>query len=330
MVRLVFPSGRRHAFMGAMAPRVSDAVQAQAPRTTDAEPKSGDEASQVIRRFIQGNKRYVERREQHGVALSSPQLKGHLVEDMLRPKMVKAIVLLNARSIASAPLLLSTHPSETRSVRICGNVCGMDDGAVGAVELLAENVSPPLVLVLGDSYNDVVEAAVRVAMIKAGRAMDVPSLPPKSVLNIEDLGDLSIVKQVMTIAHDALQERPGASLGKLCELAAHLSVWHSIESLMSSSALVWRRAKAGELEIRGAFLNNETGRIRFLGEHPSKIELLASLPLHESIRTAEDAPVPAAEALAQLVSGNRRCAAGRGGQTTVTGKAVLRRLSHRA
>ena len=97
-----------------------------------------------------------------------------------------------------------THPSETRSVRICGNVCGMDDGAVGAVEILAENVSPPLVLVLDDSNYDVVEAAVRVAMIKAGRAVDVPSLPPKSVLNIEDLGDLSIVKQVMTIAHDAL------------------------------------------------------------------------------------------------------------------------------
>lgn len=293
----------------------------------DPEPASSNEASQVIRRFIQGNKRYVERREQHGVALSFPQLKGHLVEDMLRPKPVKAIVLLDARSIASAPLLLSTHPSETRSVRICGNVCGMNDGAVGACEFLTENVSPPVVLVLGDSNNDVVEAAVRVVMINAGRALDVPSLPAKSVLGVNDLETLSIVQQIMTVAEDALQERPGASFEKLCELASHLSVWHSIENLMSSSAVIWRRAKSGELEIHGAFLNNETGRIRFLGEHPSKLELLATPPLHESIRTADDPPVPAAEALAQLVSGNRRYAAGRGGQTTVTDKTVLRQLS---
>merc|ERR1719272_1820069 len=65
-----------------------------------------------------------------------------------------------------------------------------------------------------------------------------------------------------------------------------------------------------------------------LGEHPSKKLLLAECPSSDVIRTADDPPVPAEEALATMYAGNRRYCSGMGGLVTGTmDKQLLMQLS---
>jgi len=104
-------------------------------------------------------------------------------------------------------------------------------------------------------------------------------------------------------------------------------LWLTIEALLRSSPKISYGVKDGAFEIHGASLHSESGRVQFLGEHPSKNQLLMERPPDEVCRTADDPPVPAEEALVTLFSGNARYASGFGGQTQVRDQEVLFKLS---
>ena len=129
-------------------------------------------------------------------------------------------------------------------------------------------------------------------------------------------------------AHDALLQEPNGSFAKLCELACKLNVWRTIELLLTSSAAINQAVTDGRLQVQGAYLLVETGKVMMLGEHPSKKLLLAECPSSDVIRTADDPPVPAEEALATMYAGNRRYCSGMGGLVTGTmDKQLLMQLS---
>jgi len=300
--------------------------QQQQGRDRVAAVQGKSEASRVVWELIQGNKRFTEERKNNRVKpLTFPMLVDHFIEDLLNPTRVKVVIMLDSRSMTSGPQLLGMHPSETRSVQICGNSCGKNDGSVGAVEFLVEKVLPPVVVVIGNSRNSLIECAMRVALKKHRPDEELP--PSNSKLADEKLAGVRLVQLLVPIAEAALEESPRARFEKLCEIASHLNIWDTIENLMFSSLAISDAVKKGSLQVHGAFVDDDTGAMTFLGEHPSIERLVNAPPKFTAIRTAEDPPVPAAESLAQLYSGNRRYSAGKGGQAGSSDASVLNALS---
>eukprot|EP00416_Gambierdiscus_australes_P017191 CAMPEP_0171071488 /NCGR_PEP_ID=MMETSP0766_2-20121228/10348_1 /TAXON_ID=439317 /ORGANISM="Gambierdiscus australes, Strain CAWD 149" /LENGTH=763 /DNA_ID=CAMNT_0011528031 /DNA_START=39 /DNA_END=2330 /DNA_ORIENTATION=- len=281
-------------------------------------------ASDIIWELNQGNKRFVAQRQagnSSGGRLSEVPPVDRFIEDPLRAPEVKAIVCGDSRASLPMANVFDTRPGELQVLRVCGTVLSRQDGVVGSLEFLVEQVSPPVLLIMGQSQNDVVESAVHAVMLEAGRT-DIPfGTPSKTVTD-----KLHLVNQVLPAAQDAIHEQPQASFETLCELTSQLSIWQSIEAVFRSSRMIADGAAAGKFEVHGAYLR-QTGRVQFLGEHPSKQILLQDKPSLEAIRTAQDAPVPAAEALALLYVGNRRYAVGKGGQMLLHDERVRFRLS---
>lgn len=265
----------------------------------------------VLQKLNDGNKRYVAK-QQAGITGEDRFTQFKLVEKLTEQQFygagVKAIVCGDAHSphIAS---LFDTDPGDLMAIRVMGTVISPEDAMVGSLEFLYEQQGAPVMIVLSQSQNDVVECAVRLAMQEAGWKGNVP-LPDETLRTM----DLDLVKLVLPVAHDALLERPSSSFKMICELASQLNMWKSIQALLQSSKLIADAVREGKLQVHGAYLDKETGKVRFLGNHPSEASLLSSGRSWEKIRTAEDPPVPAAEALASLYVGNRRYAAGLGGK----------------
>ena len=210
---------------------------------------------------------------------------------------------------------------------MCGNVCEKNDGVIGSLEFALAAEMPPVLLVMGNSMNELVDYAVIHAMKAAGRsANEIPDkLPHKGPQMVDKLW---VVHMLAPAAHDALLQEPNGSFAKLCELACKLNVWRTIELLLTSSAAINQAVTDGRLQVQGAYLVVETGKVMMLGEHPSKKLLLAECPSSDVIRTADDPPVPAEEALATMYAGNRRYCSGMGGLVTGTmDKQLLMQLS---
>eukprot|EP00930_Biecheleria_cincta_P084722 TRINITY_DN74171_c0_g1_i1.p1 TRINITY_DN74171_c0_g1~~TRINITY_DN74171_c0_g1_i1.p1 ORF type:complete len:785 (-),score=127.33 TRINITY_DN74171_c0_g1_i1:459-2813(-) len=289
----------------------SPKVVAPATPVKTIRPVANLTATEVLQQLNIGNKRYVAQQQagiEGGDRFTQVKLIESLTEKQFSSRGVKAIICGDAHSphIAS---VFDADPGDLMAVRIMGTVISPQDAIVGSLEFLFEQQGTPVMIVLSQSQNDVVECAVRLAMQEAGWKGDVP-LPDETLRTM----NLDLVKLVLPVAHDALIERPSASFKMICELASQLNMWKSIQALVQSSKLIAEAVKEGKLEVHGAYLNNETGKVRFLGKHPSEASLLSDGPSWEKIRTAEDPPVPAAEALAQLYVGNRRYAAGLGGK----------------
>eukprot|EP00448_Togula_jolla_P019674 CAMPEP_0170574018 /NCGR_PEP_ID=MMETSP0224-20130122/3075_1 /TAXON_ID=285029 /ORGANISM="Togula jolla, Strain CCCM 725" /LENGTH=713 /DNA_ID=CAMNT_0010896645 /DNA_START=25 /DNA_END=2163 /DNA_ORIENTATION=- len=289
-------------------------------------PPICEEALHVVRKLMYGNRGYAA--SDSGSRLQHFDQVEKLLEDPLDPVTVQALLISCSRAAVDINTLFGTTPGEVMAFRVCGNICNPgdpDDGVVGSVEFALSQASPPLVIVLGNSDNFVVEAAVRCAMIEAGMT-DVPQGPKLTGGYSEK--DMGLVQHVLPSARDALLQHPHLQFKKLCELAAKLNVWNTVQVLLSTSCTIYDRVLAGTLEVQGAFLNLDTGKVQFLGKHPSQDKLLVERPCQEVARTAEAPPVPSDEAHAALYAGNRRYCAGNGGQVARSyDERLLRRLS---
>ena len=93
------------------------------------------------------------------------------------------------------------------------------------------------------------------------------------------------------------------------------------------SRLVSDLVATDQITLIAAYLDVDTGRVHFMGQHPSKTTLLENQPPIETVRTASDPPVPPEEALATMFAGNKRYAIGKGGQTKAQDKKLLVELS---
>lgn len=276
-------------------------------------------ARDVIWEFSQGNVKFVEGRRDneagHKQRFHHGTLIDKLVEDPLKPVQRKAIILSDARGFAPIDEILNTAPGEIQIVRVCGYVCGRHDpydGVIGSVEFaLNQSVPPPLMLVLGNSGNVVVEAAVRIALVNSSHQVkEHVSLQTTVDTNEEEF---DIVQEVLPSARDALLQDPHASFEELCDIAAKLNVWNTIETLLTTSVAIYDLVLAGLLQVHGGLYNIDTGKVQFMGEHPSQYLLLEARPTDIIVRTAKAPPVPAQEAIAMLHAGNKRYAKGNGG-----------------
>jgi len=288
-------------------------------------------AAQTVWELAQGNKRYAGRRGVSNVeSRVDRSVVEMLIEDPLKPTRPKAIVISCARSYAPIDAIFDTSPGELQVIRVIGNVCRPNDGVSGSVEFAlaygkAKNAAPPLLVVLGNSRNDVVEEVVKRAMTAVGRGEDAPQ--SHEFKGQQEGLELGILKSVHASAQDALLQEPLGSFDRLCELTVKLNAYNSIQTLVSASRSIYDLVITYELTVVAAYYDVDTGRVAFLGEHPGKSELLKNPPPRDMIRTASDPPVPAEEALATMFAGNTRYAIGKGGLTKVEDKRLLVELS---
>ena len=56
------------------------------------------------------------------------------------------------------------NPNPNQVVRVCGNVCEKNDGVIGSLEFALAAEMPPVLLVMGNSMNELVDCAVIHAM----------------------------------------------------------------------------------------------------------------------------------------------------------------------
>lgn len=286
-------------------------------------------ASQVIWNLNKGNKRYLEKwalSEGDSKVLGEVNLIDRFIEDPLRKIDVQAVVCGDAHGKVSIAGVFDAKPGELQVMRSCGAVISANDGLVGSAEYLVETTKPALLLVMGQSRNPTIEAAVAVVLEEAGRGAEVPE---DKKLEANDVAHLKLVEIVLRAARDAMIEQPKADFRKLCDLASQLNIWMSVEALLTSSTVIASRVANGEMEVHGAFLRQRTGRVQFLGEHPSQARMLRfNRPSQEiGIRTAEHPPVAAEEALSLLYVGNRRYASGAAGQIQVRDDTIRFKLS---
>ena len=144
-----------------------------------------------------------------------------------------AIVVSCARScgaFGSACTMFDTASGELQMIRTMGNSIGTSGSILGSVELalgLAEAIKelPPVVLVVGNTQNDVVEEAVILAMTAQGRGNACPK--PKVFKGQQD-APLALLDQMVKVARDALDQQPNATFIRLCELTNKLNLYQSI------------------------------------------------------------------------------------------------------
>lgn len=285
-------------------------VRGVASAAAQAPPARSHESTSIIEEFLRGNKGFVSKgTDSTRVSVSFPQLVDHVVQARLKPKPVKAVVLLDSRSVTAAPALLGTLPGETRSIRVMGNVLDINDGVAGAVEFLTDQFKPPVILIMGNSGNSVVESAMRIVLMQAGLGERIPD-EHRERDEAEDA--LTLVRSVVPVAREAFDSKPRADFNRLVQIAGQLHIWRTIENLLRSSKPIFEGVKAKQIQIHGAYIDNQTSQMRILGQHKSQDKILKTPPVRQSSRTADDPPVRADEALAQLVAGNARYSAGRG------------------
>jgi len=291
----------------------------------DGLPISEQSPKEIIWDLVKGNQEYVKGRlnpAMYGFS-SEDSLVQNLVGDTLNPKAVKALVVSCARSYAPVDTIFNAGAGELQHLRLCGNLVGENDGAVGSIEFALARSSPKVLLVMGNSNNDVIKAAVYSSMQKAG--MPVPSTTTafRGGVKVEDL---ALLIPVISSADDAILSNPKGTFDELCEETAKLNAYKSIENLFASSRIAVKRVLAGELSVEAAYFNVETGSVSMLGTHPSETALTANIPSGGVVRVAKDPPVPADEAIAAIYSGNKRYATGNGGALQTMDETLMKQL----
>lgn len=200
---------------------------------------------QVIRQLSEGNKMYVESRQE--AQPPSRQSVSSLSTNTQAP--VQAVVISCARSYAPIDSVFQAAAGDLTHIRVCGNACSPGDGVVGSVEFSIQKAKPPVLMVLGNNRCDVVSEAVRFALDAASKTVD--DMPPATkYANGLSLKDMRLIEMVSPSAIDALSQKPEASFEQLCELTMRLNVFRSIESLLTTSRLIAEGVIEGVIEVR--------------------------------------------------------------------------------
>eukprot|EP00929_Paragymnodinium_shiwhaense_P113633 TRINITY_DN8191_c0_g1_i1.p1 TRINITY_DN8191_c0_g1~~TRINITY_DN8191_c0_g1_i1.p1 ORF type:complete len:809 (+),score=197.04 TRINITY_DN8191_c0_g1_i1:103-2529(+) len=326
--RIALPSrGRRvpprlpHTTTSWTAPTLVRSYISHAPATrADANPESlvrarevADKTLRFLWRLAQGNAKF---RESFDSPSQAPPVAAvdRLLLDPLSPDSVtpKALIICCAHSPAGIHSMFDLEFGEFRVLRSCGNICvpnKLFDGLVGSAEVAVNETGVPLLLVLGNTQNFVVEAAVRLALLEIGSSLKgAPDFD--SDMSEYDTKDMDVVQAVLPSARDAIRQAGNnASFEELCTLTGQLNVWSTVEALMTTSSCIYDKVVAGDLYIHGAYYHGDTGVVQFLGTHPAQPAILKERPLTES-RTAKTPMVPPEEAFTNLYTGNLQYAMG--------------------
>ncbi len=137
-------------------------------------------------------------------------------------------------------------------VRVAGNVSATDE--IGSMEYAVDHLGTPLVVVLGHSQCGAVTAVVENAKL------------PGSIG--------ALVAPIKPAADKAVSDNPGAAKEVLVSAAVRANVFQAMEDVLQKSQIIKAAVKAGKAKLLGALYDLDTGKVEWLGPHPSQEKLL--------------------------------------------------------
>ena len=124
------------------------------------------EQDEIVWEMLQGNREYVRQRKEAALDNGghSHEYLQYLQEDgggALRQVKVKALIISCARSFAPMDHIFGTNPREIQVVRGCGYACSVADSVIGSIEFELADTTPPVLMIVGNTGNEVVASTVR-------------------------------------------------------------------------------------------------------------------------------------------------------------------------
>ncbi len=138
-------------------------------------------------------------------------------------------------------------------IRVAGNVVAEDEA--GSIEYGVEHLGTPVLVVLGHTSCGAVTAVVKNADVHG----NIPGL----------------VDNIIPAANKARDVHGHEYSEELLTSAINNNVWQSIEDLLTMSSITAELVKSGRLRIVGAVYDIHTGKVNWLGQHPSQAALLS-------------------------------------------------------
>ncbi len=205
-------------------------------------------ADEVIEQLKQGNKRYVDGQ------LATPHLdQPRRAETTSKGQRPQATILACSDSRVPVESIFDQGIGDVFSVRVAGNVCGIDE--LGTIEYGVGHVETPLVVVLGHTKCGAVTAAATGAAVHG-------SIP-------------ALLDDIQPAVDQVKNSQPHLTGEAFIDACATVNVWRSIEQMLTQSQVLQERAKTGKVKIVGAVYHIGEGTIEWLGTHPRQSELLA-------------------------------------------------------
>jgi carbonic anhydrase len=232
---------------------------------SNAQPvMSADEALQKLK---EGNGRYVAGKPKH-----LNQTRKRRAETVAKGQHPFATVLACSDSREAVEILFDQGIGDVFVVRVAGNVADVDE--IGSMEYGVDHLVTPLLVVLGHTHCGAVTAVAQGAELHGS----IPALVDNIIPAVKKVKDAN----------------PGISGKELIDKSIPANVWQSIEDLLTKSPAARERVKKGDLKIIGAVYDLESGKIDWMGSHPSQDKLLAAAESPVPTPVSAVAPAPQA------------------------------------
>jgi len=215
-------------------------------------------APEALLRLQKGNSRYVIGDVDHKIV--DTKVRHALVQKGQRPL---AAMLGCADSRIPIDYVFDTNPGDLFVVRNAGSTCGaIAGGIIGSLEYGVGHLKTQLLVVLGHTQCGAVAAAMEAHLTSDKKGEEVPE------------GLRCLLERLHPPVKMAVEQSDSTAMGDRVSLAIELNVWHTIEQLLESSTVLHGAVTQGILQIHGAIYDLQTGRVRFMGEHPKLKQLV--------------------------------------------------------
>lgn len=228
-------------------------------------PDRSDDALRLLR---EGNQRFIDGKPMH------PNTDVFRIADTgEHGQHPFAAILTCADSRLGVERLFDRGMGDLFVVRVAGNVG--DANQAGSIEYACEHLGTQVVVVLGHTRCGAVKAAVD--GVQAGK-------------NIGSL--LDNIAPAVTATRTA---HPHLSGSELVDAAVKQNVWQSVEDLMKGSAMLRGMVERGQVKVVGAVYDVTTGRVEWMGAHPTMAAVLRSCAeMEATAQTMSDMPAAGA------------------------------------
>jgi len=218
-----------------------------APAAMASSSSPGLTADQALTKLTEGNTRFVA-----GASVQPHQDAARRHETATGGQHPFVTVLTCSDSRVPPEVVFDQGLGDVFTVRVAGNVAATDE--IGSIEYGADHLHTPLVVVLGHTKCGAVTAVVKGEEVTP---------------NIEKL-----VAPIVRAVKGVRQRFAAADTEELINKAIEANVWQAIADMYAKSPALKKLAATGKIKIVGALYDVDSGKVRFMGEHPNNALLL--------------------------------------------------------
>ena len=255
---------------------LSDVANATYEEVTDASPESAEEnfftPDYAYRQLAAGNARYL--KEASEDARTLPKY------DVNEYKYPLATVLYSLDMPTLPTTLTQTTDREIYLAGIQAGAVSTDD--LAAIEYGLLNLQTPLLVVMGHYPSSEVSKLIRNYDQLESKAkketaklvgQDIQTLPQGT--STDEMKLYNLIGPAIARSKEAYPDLQGYDLANVVSEAL---VWQSVETILMKSTAAQDLVRAGQLSVIAGIVDDKTGKIYWLGEHPLQEEFLSNDP----------------------------------------------------